>query len=97
MEIQEHTDLADDRIRRVKCDGLRPVCLRCHKAGFNCEGVLSVDQSRQIDDQNRFLNSTDMRLLQYFQETVTFELFGFYDIVRRRKFSAQCNFIPLRI
>ncbi|EWG53459.1 hypothetical protein FVEG_11888 [Fusarium verticillioides 7600] len=46
------------KIRRVKCDEARPICIRCAKGRFDCDGY-SSDTTGEASDSNGFSSGTE--------------------------------------
>ncbi|KAH7178246.1 hypothetical protein DER46DRAFT_675993 [Fusarium sp. MPI-SDFR-AT-0072] len=46
------------KIRRVKCDEARPICVRCAKGRFDCDGYTS-DTAREASDSNDLSSGTE--------------------------------------
>ncbi|EWZ01170.1 hypothetical protein FOYG_00846 [Fusarium oxysporum NRRL 32931] len=46
------------KIRRVKCDEARPICVRCAKGRFDCDGYTS-DTTGEASDSNDLSSGTD--------------------------------------
>ena len=63
----------------MKCDGRRPACLRCTAGGYKCDGFIYD----KLSDPIQRLNAQEQRSFQYFQEQASFELSGFFDMVKK--------------
>ncbi|KAL0933624.1 C6 zinc finger domain protein [Colletotrichum truncatum] len=48
------------KIRKVKCDEARPVCVRCTKTGRKCDGYLSPRQSSNRNGSGRAISSSEV-------------------------------------
>ncbi|KAE9379086.1 hypothetical protein N431DRAFT_553378 [Stipitochalara longipes BDJ] len=77
------------KIRRIKCDETRPICLRCSKTGRKCDGyaleavAIPLDNRRSLALVQRLHthtpgNSQEKRAFQYFITRTAVELSGFY-------------------
>lgn len=78
------------RIRRIKCDEIRPSCRKCSSTGRKCDGYSSdVTLSSQSPEESTELiqrisihtpgNSEEKRGFEYFLQNTAAELSGYYD------------------
>ncbi|RKU44161.1 hypothetical protein DL546_006204 [Coniochaeta pulveracea] len=75
------------KIRKVKCDELKPFCLRCSKTGRKCDGYLDAPVRRGMGQQPQtspsltydWASQDEKRSLQFFQQVTAPTLSGDFD------------------
>ncbi|KAE8349945.1 hypothetical protein BDV28DRAFT_140123 [Aspergillus coremiiformis] len=77
------------KIRRVKCDEVRPACARCTSTGRKCDGYPSeLEKVRKLGEQGvlqthfncqPFTNTDERMSFEYFRRHTISQLFGYFD------------------
>ena len=73
------------RVRHIKCDEEKPICLRCKSVGFTCEGYGYQYTARNAPEVPFLFMSgssgcraaVDSRYFRYFRQNALFGLMGF--------------------
>ncbi|RAK99650.1 Zn(II)2Cys6 transcription factor domain-containing protein [Aspergillus ibericus CBS 121593] len=70
------------RIRHIKCDEQKPVCLRCTSTGRRCDGYMPMPYSlriaKQLAQMTAFVNPAEARALEFFFRKSAAHLAGYF-------------------
>ncbi|OOF93840.1 hypothetical protein ASPCADRAFT_209077 [Aspergillus carbonarius ITEM 5010] len=70
------------RIRRIKCDEQKPVCLRCTSTGRRCDGYMPMPYTlriaKQLTQMTAFVNPAESRALEFFFRKSAAHLAGYF-------------------
>ncbi|PWY77255.1 hypothetical protein BO94DRAFT_568240 [Aspergillus sclerotioniger CBS 115572] len=72
------------RIRRIKCDEQKPLCLRCTSTGRRCDGYMPMPYSlriaKQLAQMTAFVTPAEARALEFFFRKSAGHLAGYFGV-----------------